>query len=167
MSQIRFSGRSIMSLILALLSAGVVLTALNWQFKAALFPVSIGSVVFALSLLALALTLTGRGGGPGKGAAVDFQLTEEVDKATATRRTLEAFAWIAGFFLLILFFGFSIAVALFVFLYSKFQGRESWRVSIAMTVFSWIFFWGLFVWLLDTPTGDGLVQQGLKLLGIG
>ncbi|OGP69201.1 MAG: hypothetical protein A2170_09565 [Deltaproteobacteria bacterium RBG_13_53_10] len=167
MSQIRCSGRSVMSLILAVLSAAVVLTALKWPFKAALFPVSIGSVVFFLSLLALALTLTGRGESSGKEAAVDFQLTDEVDKATATRRTLEAFAWIAGFFLLILLFGFSIAVALFVFLYSKFQGRERWRVSIALTVFSWIFFWGLFVWLLDTPIEDGLVQQGLKLLRVG
>ncbi len=166
MSPVRFSGRAMMSLILAAISAGVVLTAMKWPFKAALFPVIIGTVVFLLSLTALMLILAGKGGSSGKEAGVDFQFSDEVDQATATRRTLEAFAWIVGFFLLILFFGFPIAIALFVFLYLKFQGREKWRISIAVTLFSWFFFWGLFVWLLDTSLHDGLVQEGLKSLGI-
>ena len=85
----------------------------------------------------------------------------------AARRTLVAFAWIVGFFLLILFFGFPIAVILFVFLYLKFQGRENWSVTIAMTLISAVFFWGLFVWLLDTYLQEGLLQRGLRLIGIG
>jgi Tripartite tricarboxylate transporter TctB family len=167
MSQMRFSGRFIMSLTLTAISLTVVLIAMQWPFKAALFPVSIGIAVFSLSLATSILILTGKGGSSGKRAAVDFQLSDDVDEATATRRTLGAFAWIIGFLLLIILLGFSISIPLFVFLYAKFQGREKWWVSIALTFFSWFFFWGLFVWLLDIGLQDGLIQQGLKLLGIG
>ena len=57
---------------------------------------------------------------------MDFKLSEDVDKATAARRTLLTFGWIFGFFILILFFGFTIAIPLFVFLYLKIQGKEKW-----------------------------------------
>ena len=166
MSRVRFSGRAVMSLILMAVSVVVVLIGTKWPWKAALFPVSIGIAVFILSLIALILILTGKGGSEKK-AAVDFQLSTEVDDQTAARRTLAAFAWIVGFFFLILFFGFPIAVVLFVFLYLKFQGKEKWSVVITMTLVSAIFFWGLFVWILDTYLQEGLLQQGLRLLGIG
>jgi hypothetical protein len=166
MSQIRFSGRAVMSLILTVVSVVVVIIATKWPWKAALFPVSIGIAVFILWLIALILILAGKGDS-GKKGAVDFQLSSEVDAETATRRTLVAFAWIVGFFLLILFFGFPIAVVLFVFLYLKFQGKEKWSVTLLMTLFSAAFFWGLFVWILDTLLPEGLVFQGLRSLGIG
>ena len=74
---------------------------------------------------------------------------------------------IIGFFLFILFFGFSIAVPLFVFLYIKLYGKEKWVISVTMAVMSWFFFYGLFVWLLDTPFEEGLVLKVLKAIVIG
>jgi hypothetical protein len=166
MSRVRFSGRAVMSLILMVVSVGVFFIATKWPWKAALFPVTIGVAVFILSVIALILILAGKGDS-GKKGAIDFQLSEEVDQRTASRRTLAAFAWIIGFFVLILFLGFPIAIILFVFLYLKFQGNEKWSVSIIMTLVSVAFFWGLFVWILDTLLPEGLAFQGLRLLGIG
>ncbi len=166
MSRIRFSGRAVMSLILTVISVVVVLLATKWPWKAALFPVTIGIAVFILSVIALILILAGKGDS-GKKEAFEFQLSSEVDAETATRRTIVAFGWIIGFFLFIYIFGFPIAVILFVFLYLKFQGKEGWGVVITMTLVSALFFWGLFVWILDTILPEGLAFQGLRMLGIG
>ena len=98
---------------------------------------------------------------------MDFQLSEDIDPALVTRRTLLSFAWIIGFFFLILFFGFIIAVPLMVFLFLKVQAKEKWGISLLLTGSAFVFFYGLFVWLLDTPFSEGWILGGLKMLGIG
>jgi hypothetical protein len=155
-----------MSTVMALMSAGVVLTALKWPFKTALFPVIIGGSVFLLSGAELVLSLVEKEGTK-KHSAMDFKLSEDVEKSVATRRTLATFGWIFGFFLLIMFFGFPIGIGLFVFLYLRVQGREKWPMVIILTGASLFFFWGLFIWLLDTPMPDGYIVGILKALGIG
>jgi hypothetical protein len=169
-SRTKFNGEHFMALIFAAISIGVIATALKWPFKTALFPVIIGGCGLVLSLSELTLSVYETTGGRKKKKrqeAMDFKLSEDLDPAVAIRRTLIAFSWIIGFFFMILLFGFNIGIALFVFLYVKFHGRERWAVTIPMTVGSWFFFWGLFVWLLDTPMPDGWVFQGLHAIGIG
>jgi len=56
-----------------------------------------------------------------------------------------------GFFLLILFLGFTISVPLFTFLYLKLHGKEGWGMSIGLSASALACFYGLFVWLLSTP----------------
>jgi hypothetical protein len=115
-----------------------------------------------LDLAALILILTGKGKKSKIQVASDFSLTtDETGEAASTRRILAAGAWVVGFFLIILFFGFKLAPLIFVFLYSKFYGREKWRTSIVLACASWLFFWGLFVWLLDTSMEEGLIFRAL------
>ena len=45
--------------------------------------------------------------------------------------------------------------------YLKFQGGESWVLSITLTVVAWLFFHGLFVRLLHLPFPDGLLMTWL------
>ncbi len=168
MSLGRLGGSGVMSLIVALVCVGVVLTARDWPFDAALFPIGIGLVVLILDLAALILILTGKGKKSRIQVASDFSLTtDEAGEPASTRRTLVAGAWVVGFFLIILFFGFKLAPLIFVFLYSKFHGREKWGTSVALALLSWVFFWGLFVWLLDTTMDDGLIFRALERIGIG
>ncbi len=167
MGKIRFSGRAAICLILMIISVAAVFIARKWPYQTALFPVVTGITLFALSVPTLILILTGKGEGTGKQAAVDRQLSDDRDDETAGRGTMVAFSWVFGFFLLILSFGFPIAIGLFVLLYTKFQGGEKWWISLTMTFFSWLCFWGLFVRLLHIPFQQGLLQQGLKMVGIG
>jgi hypothetical protein len=160
MSKSRFSGSAVICLILALISLYVFLTAWKWPFKAALFPVSIAIAVFGMSITGLILVLLGKD--TSEGTARDFSLTE-VGEGSGKWPTLVALGWIIGFFLLIMLVGFKIAVPLFVFLSCKYQGREKLWVSIVMAGFAWAFFWFLFIWLLNTPMNEGLIQT---LLGI-
>ena len=158
----RYSGAHLMSLCLMVISAGVVITALKWPFRAALFPVIIGISVFFMAIAELLLNLFGKNEMVVKEAAVDFSLSEGMDKALEIRRTLVIFAWIVGFFGLIIFFGFTIAVPLFVFLYLKLQGKEGWGISLIFSVSAWVFFYGLFIWLLNTPFQEGWVIENLR-----
>ena len=161
----RYSGAHLMSLCLMVISAGVVITALKWPFRAALFPVIIGISVFFMAIAELLLNLFGKKEMVVKEAAVDFSLSEGMDKALEIRRTLVIFAWIVGFFGLIIFFGFTIAVPLFVFLYLKLQGKEGWGISLIFSVSAWVFFYGLFIWLLNTPFQEGWVVEILRKVG--
>lgn len=170
MSRTKFSGQHAMTLCLALISIGVIVSALRWPFKTALFPVIIGGCALILALAELSMSVYETTGGrtkKKKQEAMDFKFSEDVDPAVAKRRTWTAFGWIIGFFILIVLLGFVIGIPLYVFLYIKFHGRESWLVSILMTVGAWIFFWGLFIWLLDTPMPEGWVFRALRAIGIG
>lgn len=166
MSRVKFSGRAAICLFIMAVALIAVFNAVRWPFQTALFPAVIGTVVFFLSLATLILIVSGKGESPGKQAPVDRQLSEDVDATTARRATLGAFGWVIGFFALILFIGFPLAIGLFVFCYAKYQGREKWGVALALTFFSWLIFWGLFVRLLHIPFEEGLLQEGLRWLGI-
>ncbi len=170
MSRIKFSGQHAMTLCLALISIGVIVSALRWPFKTALFPVIIGGCALILALAELSMSVYETTGGrtkKKKQEAMDFKFSEDIDPAVAKRRTWTAFGWIIGFFFLIVLLGFVIGIPLYVFLYLRFHGRESWLVSILMTVGAWFFFWGLFIWLLDTPMPEGWVFRALHAIGIG
>ena len=156
-----------MNLSMLVVSAWVAVTALKWPFKTALFPLVISISVFLMTTVELLLSLFGEKEVAKKGAAIDFKFSEDIDKGVVLRRTLTIFSWIVGFFFMIVFFGFSIGVALFVFLYLKIHGREKWVTSVLMTFGSWFFFWGLFIWLLDTPMMEGWVFEWLRAIGIG
>ena len=69
----------------------------------------------------------------------------------------------SGFFALIWLLGFPIAIPLMMFAYLKFQGGESWVLSITLTVVAWLFFYVLFVRLLHLPFPDGLLMTWLGL----
>jgi hypothetical protein len=159
-----FNGPNIMSFCLIVVAAGVAITSLKWPLKTALFPLIISLCVLILALTELLLNLFGKEKATKKGAQVDFKFSEDVDKEVALRRTLAAFAWIMGFFVLILLFGFSIAVPLYVFLYVKLYGKERWWISLTMGASAFAFFYGLFVWLLDTPLIEGWGMKWLSVL---
>jgi hypothetical protein len=48
-------------------------------------------------------------------------------------------------------------VPLFIFLYLKLEGREGWLMSVAVTFFSWLFFYALFERMLNVPFPDPLL----------
>jgi hypothetical protein len=160
MSKKLFSGRGVICLTLMVIAVSVLLTAKDWPFKTALFPVGIAIVILILTTWGLTMVLTGKDAH--EGSARDFSLTELEGEST-TWPTLMAFAWILAFFVLIIFVGFKISVPLYVFLCCYYQGKEKLWVSLVMAGFSWVFFWFLFIWLLNTPMNDGLIFTWLGI----
>jgi hypothetical protein len=159
----RYNGSNLLSLSLAAIGLGVVLTALQWPISTALFPIVVGSLVFIASMVELLLSLL-EGGEAGNPNAVEAGSSGDIDKPLAARRTLLIWGWIMCFFLMILLLGFLIAVPLFVFLYSKIYGREKWGTSIILAGSCWVFFYGLFVRLLNTSLQDGWLFMWLGFI---
>jgi hypothetical protein len=90
-----------------------------------------------------------------RGEAKDFQFSQDVPEREALKRSAAGAGWILGFFAAIVLLGFPIAVPLFVFLYLKLQGRESWLFSAVFAGAVWLFFYGLFDQLLHLPFPSG------------
>jgi len=151
---------------------GVAIAALipatKWPFRTSLFPITIGIPVFLTALADLLLGLFQKKETRPKESPMGRPdvSSEADDPALALRRTLSIFGWILGFFLLILLVGFTIAAPLYVFLYLKVQGKERWGFTFILTGGTFIFFYGLFVWILNTHFEEGWIFEGLRAIGI-
>jgi hypothetical protein len=155
---------SVLSLFFAAVAFGAVLGAKDWSASTRLFPLLAGIPLLTLSLVQFVIDLKG----PREKAekAMDFQFAKDVEVAVARRRTLNIFAWLFGFTIAIWLIGFHIAIPLTVFLYLKFQGHESWILSIILTAVAYLFFWGVFDQTLHLPLPEGRLLVAIeKLLG--
>lgn len=141
-----------LALLILVASGYGVITAWSWPWKAALFPLAIGIPLFILAAAEALWVLFGRAE---RSESREFQLSDHLPPRETLRRTAIAAAWILAFFAAILLLGFNIAVALFVFAYLRFQGRESWLFSAVFTAAIWGGFYLLFDRLLHLPFPAG------------
>lgn len=122
--------------------------------RAAIFPLIIGIPSLALALLAFGQELfkSMRRGGRHSGP---LEAEAPLEAAVALRRTFSIIGWILGFFATFWLLGFSIAVPVLTFLYLKVGARERWLVTTLLTLLAWIFFYGLFDYVLHLPFPRG------------
>ncbi len=160
----RFKGSAFLCLFMIMIAVGVFINALQWPMTTALFPIILSILFFLLAVAELCFTLFGKEIAVKN--TIDFKLSEDIEKAIVNRRTLLTFLWIIGFFLMIFFFGMTIAIPIFIFSYLKFYGRENWNISIIFAGLAWGFFFGLFVWLLNTTLPEGWILTELRALGM-
>lgn len=145
---------------LMLLSGAAVVIALDWPWKAKLFPLAIGIPVFCM---AAAEVIWGLLDPAARSEAMEFKLSEHASEKTTTARTLLAVAWMTGFFAAIALLGFSIAIPILVVLYLKLQGREGWGMTVVFSLAVWAVFYVVFDRLLHLPFPAGLMQEWLGL----
>ncbi|MCL2669648.1 MAG: tripartite tricarboxylate transporter TctB family protein [Syntrophaceae bacterium] len=164
----KFTLQAWMSLVVMVAAASSVVTALKWPLQTALFPVSLGVVVFLMALAVFLLEQFGKGKEDGAGgqAPVDFQLSQSGNHALTNKRTLEIFLWILGFAFLIVLVGFHLSIPIYFVAFLRFKCKESWRLTITLSGIAWAFFYCLFVAILHTYFEEGWLQKGLSLLGI-
>jgi hypothetical protein len=137
-----------------------VIAAWSWPWKAALFPLVIGIPVFCLAAAEFLWVLLGT---TERGETKDFQMSHDLPDKEVLIRTAVAAGWIVGFFAAIVLLGFPLAVPLFVLLYLRLQGKESWLFCAVFTAAVWLFFYGLFDRLLHLPFPDGWMLTWLGL----
>jgi putative tricarboxylic transport membrane protein len=147
---VHFGPAALFTLVVATIMAIALFQSRNFGFRAGLFPWVIGIPTLVLALAQLAKDVTR----PKKEPAVD---PEAIRPEAVRQRTLSIIGWTVGCFLAIWLLGFSYAVPLFIFLYLKVEGRESWLITIAVTFFSWLFFYMLFERMLNVPFPDPLL----------
>ena len=160
--------QALMSLVLMIACVYGVITATKWPMKTALFPIVVEIPVFFMALAVFVQELMGKrtekcASGD---SAVDFKLSCVENQALANQRTLNIVLWTLGFFVLILLLGFPLSVPIYFIAFLRFRCRESWRLTMVLSAIAWGFFYGLFVWLLNTPFMDGWIVRGLGFMGI-
>jgi hypothetical protein len=115
----------------------------------------IGTPTLILALVQFSRDLFGKKKKP---AATVGEITEvEVPAAVARQRTINILLWTLFFFIAIWLLGFSYAVPIVMLLYLKFAGKENWPITLAVTFFTWLFFYALFERALSVPFPDGLI----------
>lgn len=154
----RDRGSAVFTGLVAVAAAFALAQTAGWPIKTSLYPRAVGLPLLVLAVVETVLCLR-RGEDTGAGEAVDVTLSDAVPPDEASRRTLSTVAWIGGFFAAIILIGFPRAVPLFVFGYVRGQGKEGWVLSIALAALSWLAFDLLFVRLLHTPFGDGILWR--------
>jgi TctA family transporter len=133
----------------------------NFGYRAGLFPWVIGTPTLILAFLQATREIAGKK--KKTTAAAHAEIVEvKVDPEVAKKRTISIILWTIGFFVAIWFFGFSYAVPLTILLYLKLAGGEKWPITIAVTFFSWLFYWGLFEKMLNVPFPEGLLLELIK-----
>jgi putative tricarboxylic transport membrane protein len=158
---VRFNAAACFTLALIVTLALALWQSRNFGYRAGLFPWVIGTPTLILAFFQFARDLIGK---PKKGRAELVESVERVELAPklARQRTILIILWTVGFFLAIWLIGFSYAVPLTIFLYLKFAGNEKWPMTLAVTFFSWLFYWGLFERLLRVPFPEGLLISFIK-----
>lgn len=137
----------------------------DWRMQARLYPLAIGIPMLICAIIQVILDLKGvKAKQSSDGAPMDFQFQQtDVSPEDVRKRTITMFSWMLGFFAAIWLVGYVIAIPLMVFGYLKFQSNEAWGLSIMLTVIAFVFFYALFVRLLNLPFPDGAVQTMLGL----
>lgn len=155
----RLNGRALVCLFLMAVAAAAFVKAAQWPLSAKLFPMVVSVPLFFLAFAEFAFNVFGAK--EAKEAKEDGK-----DEKAEQKYSLIIFAWCLAFLALVVLLGMAITVPLFVFLYLKAYAKERWVVSLALTVSAGVFFYGLFVYLLNIHFESGLLQQGLKTVGI-
>src|SRR5207245_11035965 len=126
--------------------------------RAGLLPWAVGAPGLLLGLVQLTRDLSGR-----REQRQTDDLGPEVPAEVARRRSIEVCVWIAAFWVGIWLLGFSLATLVMTLLYLKISARERWPSSVVLSVFGFLFVYGLFEKALGVPfpAGQLLVWLGL------
>lgn len=160
--RMQFGAAALFTVVIAILLTLALWQSRNFGYRAGLFPWVIGTPTLILALGQLARDVYGKKKKKIAGLAESVETHIEIAPEIVRQRTLAILLWTIGFFVAIWLLGFSYAVPLTLFLYLKFGGNEKWPMTIAVTFFTWLFYWSLFEWLLKVPFPEGLLIELIK-----
>ncbi|MBI4525899.1 MAG: tripartite tricarboxylate transporter permease [Deltaproteobacteria bacterium] len=140
--------------------AGALWQSREFGYRAGLFPWVIGFPVLTLAVAQLGLELAGK---TKKTIFSEGDVSADLPEEVIRSRTASIIGWIVGFLIAVWLLGFSLAVAATTLLYLKIAAREKWPITIAITLLSWGFFYGLFDYALHIPFPEGQLFAWLAL----
>ena len=155
-------GRIVFCVFLMVVTASAIYLALDWPFKAALFPLSVSIPLLILAGIQLLQLLVGKEEII-ESAAVDLEFSSDVPPEIERRRVITAFSWIAGFIFAVYLIGFPLTVPLFICFYLRFESGVGALPTIAATAITWAMFYGLFQKLVHLQFEQGAIQTWLGL----
>jgi hypothetical protein len=159
--KLKFRGKMIPHIgVIVFIALGLWLT-YDWPYETALFP-RIGCIVV---LIISVLSLGGEILSEGKAASghSDAWVSSHLGGEKSSGRALIVFGSLILFMAGVWVFGYEFAAVAFVFLFMKFYGKQSWKMSVAFTVFSFVFLFSVFRLLLDVAWPPGMLWEMIGL----
>ncbi len=167
----KISGKLLFSLGFVLLFAFLIYVSMGYNQLARLVPmvILVPGLGFALLQFVLDLRAALRSEEPASVEAqtVDAEETaadkpkrekkEKLSPQEKQRREYIGIGWLFALFVMIVLFGLTAAIPLFVLIFMRFFGGESWRLSAVFAVVCWAFVYGVFVWGLRNELYPGLL----------
>jgi hypothetical protein len=129
----------------------------SWPYETGLFPRATGYTIILVAIVSLFLEIrrkmrqTENAGAP------------PVIEADLAKKALVSFGWLAGFIAGIWILGYVLASLLYVFFYMKVKGKQSWLITILITVGAYVFMWSIFGLLLGIKWFPGALWGWLGL----
>lgn len=162
---------STLTLVLVILFAFVLFDAMGKPIQARLFPMMVGGIGLALTLVQLfkeivaLLRWKGEAGSKedAQQGATDFAITDEEKTRAGKLRAAEQFLWIGALVAALWLVGFHVGVPLVVGLY-LYRQRESWLIVLGVSAGIAVVVWGAFDQLLNLPFPPGVLME---MLGLG
>ena len=159
--RLTFSKKQIPHLVVFLVAAVFLFLTRGWPYETYLFPRLICSVVLIMVLISLYSETKER-----KKSQTDhrnaWQTSSMAEGRTVFNKTAMVMVWMFLYILAIWLVGYEYASVAFIFFYMKFQGDQSWTVSILAAIVALAFVMLVFDWGLGISWPDGLLQEMLK-----
>jgi hypothetical protein len=147
------------ALFLLIIFAVAIASGWGWPDIAKIMPVYVAAIPGLIMIMVqIYREVTGwETSGNTSGIDMDESGENQLDEATARKRTLAFFAWFIGGALGIWLIGIVYALPLLVFLYARFQGKEKWLTSLISGGCAYLMIWGLFEYMLETRWPSGIL----------
>jgi hypothetical protein len=157
----------IFTLILSVIAALFVFTALGFPLRVRLYPLTIGSVLLILCVVLLVSdirrTMAGKSLEKGTGLPADLQMDYGLPAQVVGKKFFINFALIGALYAGIWLFGLKIAITAFFIMYLTFQGRTRWFVTLGYTAAAILFIVYLDL-VIHAFWPEGILKQWLPWL---
>ena len=147
--------------------AGAVAVASQWELRASIIILVLGSVgvVLASAQLIMDLFFRAASGVVTARPTMELPTLVDTDPKANFRGTLEIWAWLLGMVVLIKVVGLQFALPLFVLIYTKFYGA-SWRLGILLAALIAAFVFGVYDNIMRVYWPEYLLGDFLESLGL-
>lgn len=158
--------RSALCILFFLISGLAVYQAFSFDPRARLMPLIIGIPTFLLSTAVLVVELVAQWKGKKQtGGAMDASRVKEAateeEKRSRSRREIAAVLWLIGLIVIIWLAGLLWSIPIFLILFLRLQGHESWKLTLPISLGTWAVVYLLFVLVLKMELYTGLIQSML------
>ena len=145
--------------VIVVIGIGFLLTR-SWPYETALFP-RVGCIVVLIVAIISLIGEVIRGGQRQTTRTRGCRVSSP--GGPSLRRAALVFGWLVFFLIGVWALGYEFAAVAFVFLFMKITGKQSWRISILFTMFSFGFLYSVFRLLLDVIWPHGALWEMLGL----
>jgi hypothetical protein len=145
-------GSLIFAVALLLITIGLVIPTMSYPFKSRLFP---SIALFTILVLLVAQIIKEISALKQAGSREEPSEEEGASRGHWSKH-FAIWAWLTGTLIMLWVFGFMGTVLLLPFLYLR-SHKESWLLSVALSMGCGIFFYALFGWALTMPLYPGIL----------